>query len=240
MDLTALETLSYHVESHSTEQSALRNREAEHFYVLGYTCLRLARKVDYNNRVLLRKSLEFLVQSVMRNRRDPQVLTCLAFLLLVCDATARALPFLQEALALAPHHVEAQLLLTWAQGPISSGALPDLPAGLTPIRRLQEPLPANDLLPMRTSAPLDQQAQALGQQLQTQIKKAFDATKRAKQSLDAVAQADLLTCCHELTTEYHAIAEALTALEAQERQTLQRQLLLLDKLLRQLPGTENV
>jgi hypothetical protein len=238
MDLTALETLSHHVESHSTEQAALRNREAEHFYVLGYTCLRLARKVDYNNRVLLRKSLEFLVQSIMRNRRDPQVLTCLAFLLLVCDATSRALPFLQEALALAPHHAEAQLLLTWAQGQTS--ALPELPVGLTPIRRLQEPLPTNDLLPMRTPVPLDQQAQALGLQLQTQIKKAFDATKRAKQSLDAVAQADLLTCCHELTTEYQAIATALEALEAQERQTLQRQLLLLDKLLRQLPGTEHV
>jgi len=235
MDLTALETLSHHAESHSTEQTALRTREAEHFYVLGYTCLRLAQKVDYSNRVLLRKSLEFLVQSIARNRRDPLALTCLAFLLLVCDAAPRALPFLHEALSLDPVHPEALRLLTWAEG-LQAEALPDIPAGLTPIRRLQEPLPVADLLPMRPPVVPDQQAQALGQQLQTQIKKAFDATKRAKQSLDAAAQAELSSCRHELLSEYQAIASALEALDAQERQTLHRQLLLLDKLLHQLPG----
>lgn len=87
-----------------------RQQEAHSYYVLGLHCLELGRRRGFKDKKILKQCCELFAESIRRDRQRPEPYVKLAYLLAMMQAWDQALPYLHQALILAPGHREALAL----------------------------------------------------------------------------------------------------------------------------------
>ena len=98
-----------------TNLTRQRQEEARNYYVLGIHCLELARKRGFQDKKILKQCCELFAESIRRDRQNPGPFVKLAYLLAMMQAWNNALPYLHQALTLAPAHAEAIALQAFIQ-----------------------------------------------------------------------------------------------------------------------------
>lgn len=200
MDLSALSNLSKaRKQSGHLDQ---RHEKAFRLYRLGCEYLKRAKKSNYSDKNLTKKSIRCFVKAIENNRNDARPYARLGYLFLLYKDPVQASKYLNEAVRINPKNADAQRLLDYAQNSAVKKIKKKKGLGAPPPK-----------LKLNTQGTPQGQYKALERAIQEQVTLSFQKVQGIKPTLIPINLRQLRDTLKNLEKNYDDLGKSLDVLE---------------------------